>query len=165
MYHPRCQWGVPRMDLLNYCKKHRRKKCQLSSQPETSSSCVPELQTFNNLSSCQTHSIMHVCLTLVTPALGTALQVCPTLLSKGQAPSPAHGWCSTWCSLVPRGRCWFIVTSCPRTLRPFPARLLPSWAVPARPGAGHGPSQRLEGVELHENLGLFPLGWWVPSKW
>lgn len=76
------------MDLMNYCKKHRRNKSPLSSQPETSSSCLPELKAFNNLPSCWTHSNIHVCLVLVTPALATALQVCPTLLSRGPGSPP-----------------------------------------------------------------------------
>lgn len=78
------------MDLLDYCKQHRRNKSQLSSQAETSSSSLPELQGSNNLPSCWTLSSS--CVWYWCPQLwAQPAQECPTLPSRGQAPSPPMG--------------------------------------------------------------------------
>lgn len=71
------------MDPLNYCKKHRRNKPQVSSQPETSSSFL------QNCSSLTAPLWLHSF--LPRPADPSPAQVCPTLLSRGPGSLPSPG--------------------------------------------------------------------------
>lgn len=136
-HHPRRQWGVLRMDPLNYSKKHRRNKPQVTSQPEASSSC---LQNYSSLTApLWLHSF------LPRPADPSPAQGCPTLLSRGPGSLPSPGVTLHLGQPCPKGTLLVFGHFVPQEL-PLPS---------ACPAAGHGSPQGQEAAELHWHLGIF----------
>lgn len=130
------------MDPLNYSKKHRRNKPQVTSQPEASSSC---LQNYSSLTApLWLHSF------LPRPADPSPAQGCPTLLSRGPGSLPSPGVMLHLGQPCPKGTLLVFGHFVPQELP------LPCCRAWLSPGAG---SCWAPLTPWHFSLG------WGPSKW